>query len=284
MTFLTKVDKGFPGLALDISLNKDDNTKMNAPALFIGHGSPMNAVSTNAFTQSLSQLASQFPKPTAICCISAHWQTRGIQILESPQPKTIHDFIGFPDELYQIQYPAPGDIAHAKETAFLIADHHPLLTAEWGLDHGTWSILRHMFPAADVPVYQISLDLSRSISDHLTVAKELKTLRENGVWIIGSGNIVHNLRELNWQTPNQGYDWAHAFDTYIKDALVEDRPDRIVNFRQSGPEGKLAVTTLDHYLPIIYLLGLRNPQDTLSFPYEGFEYGGISMRAVLLKK
>lgn len=255
---------------------------IKTPVLFLGHGSPMNAISNNAFTQQLAQLGEQFPKPKAICCVSAHWQTRGVQILESPHPKTIHDFGGFPEELYQVQYPAPGSPEWAAKTSQLLADHDPHLTSQWGLDHGTWSVLRHMYPLADVPVYQISLDLSRSLADHLALAKELKSLREKGVWIIGSGNIVHNLGKLDWENPTKGYEWAHVFDEYVKEALLNDQPDKLIQLQNAGPEARLSVPTLDHYLPLLYLLGLRTPQDTLTFPYEGFEYGGISMRAVLL--
>ena len=255
---------------------------IKTPVLFLGHGSPMNAISNNAFTQQLSKLGAQFPKPKAICCVSAHWETRGIQILESPQPKTIHDFGGFPEELYQVQYPAHGSPEWAAKTSQLLADHDPHLTSQWGLDHGTWSVLRHMYPLADVPVYQISLDLSRSLADHLALAKELKSLREKGVWIIGSGNIVHNLGKLDWGNPTKGYEWAHVFDEYVKEALLNDQPDKLIQLQNAGPEARLSVPTLDHYLPLLYLLGLRTPQDTLTFPYEGFEYGGISMRAVLL--
>lgn len=252
------------------------------PIIFLGHGSPLNAIANSPFTQALSHLPTQFPTPKAICCISAHWQTRGIQILESPQPKTIHDFIGFPDPLYQIQYPAPGSPQYAKETSLILADHDPHLTSQWGLDHGTWSVLRHMFPKANIPVYQLSLDLSRSPADHFKVAQELTELRKKGVWIVGSGNVVHNLGRLDWDNPTKGYDWAHIFDTYVKDALINDQPDRLIHLEKGGAEAHLSVPTLDHYLPLLYLLGLRQPTDTLTFPYEGFEYGGISMRAVLL--
>ena len=254
-----------------------------APVLFIGHGSPMNAITQSPFTQTLSDLARRLPKPTAICCVSAHWQTRGIYVLESPKPKTIHDFGGFPRDLYTVQYPANGSPEIAKNTADLLAEHDPHLTSEWGLDHGTWSVLCHMFPDANIPVYQISLDLSRSVAEHLLVAKELMDLRKKGVWILGSGNVVHNLGMLDWENPDSGFDWAHIFDAYVKEALLNDTPDKLVNFQQGGSEARLAVPTLDHYLPLIYMLGLRRPTDQISFPYEGFEYGGISMRAVLLE-
>jgi len=253
------------------------------PVLFLGHGSPMNAISNNAFTSKLAELAAQFIKPKAICCISAHWQTRGVYILENARPKTLHDFLGFPAELYQVEYNAPGSPEWAQETSMLLAEHDPSLTEQWGLDHGTWSILRHMFPKADVPVFQMSLDLSRSIKDHLELARELKALRKKGVWIVGSGNIVHNLGRLDWGNTRRGHEWAHVFDDYVRQALEEDAPDRLVNFRQCGIEAKWSVPTLDHYLPLIYLLGLREPSDTLSFPYHGFEFGSISMRAVLLQ-
>lgn len=255
---------------------------MKTPVLFLGHGSPMNALADTPFTRTLAALGTRFPKPKAICCISAHWLTKGIHVLESPRPKTIHDFGGFPEALYQVDYPAPGSPQRAAETALLLADHHPQLTSQWGLDHGTWSVLRHVFPLADVPVYQLSLDMSRNLADHVRVAQDLKKLRDQGVWIIGSGNIVHHLGQLDWKSPHTGYDWAHHFDTYVKEALLQDQPDKLIHIEKMGPEAKLAVPSPDHYLPLLYLLGVRDPKDTLSFPYEGFEYGSISMRTVLL--
>src|SRR5271169_3284222 len=189
---------------------------MRMPVLFVGHGSPMNAIEANAFTRSLQEVRKKLPLPKAICVVSAHWVTRGCQVLTAQWPRTIHDFYGFPRPLYEVQYPAPGAPEEAKRLAM---EQHLLTDHEWGLDHGAWSVLRHMYPKADVPAFQLSLDERRSFKSHLELGHEIESLRDRGVLILGSGNIVHNLRRIDWENPHAAYDWAVEFDAKVKGAV-----------------------------------------------------------------
>ncbi|HET7892553.1 MAG TPA: 4,5-DOPA dioxygenase extradiol [Candidatus Sulfotelmatobacter sp.] len=249
------------------------------PVLFVGHGSPMNAIEHNAFTKTLEGLSADLPKPKAVCVVSAHWVTHGSHVLASPHPKTIHDFYGFPRPLYEVQYPAPGAPSEAKKLASnpeIVPDH------QWGLDHGSWSVLRHMYPNADVPAFQLSLDERRSFKEHLELGREIQSLRERGVLILGSGNIVHNLGRIDWDRPSSAYDWAVEFDTNVK-AAVEAHDVQALAEPQEWGESLLANAhpTVEHYLPLLYCMGSTDEGDTVSYPYEGFDFGSISMRMIL---
>lgn len=246
------------------------------PALFIGHGNPMHALNNNAFTQSLAQIGSSIEIPKAILVVSAHWLTRGTFVAATAHPETIHDFGGFPQALFQVQYLAPGAPDLAKELADKLAGIQ--LDHEWGLDHGAWTVLKHMYPKADIPVFQLSIDYHQPESHHLELARQLNYLREKGVLVLASGNIVHNLRLVNWQQPDNTYDWALQFDTKVKELLVEGNYKELAQYRSWGKFAELAVPTNDHYLPMMYTLGLAQPKEEVKFLFEGFEMGSISQR------
>ncbi len=249
------------------------------PVLFVGHGNPMNAIEENFYTSEWKRMINGIPTPTAILCISAHWLTRGSFVLAANQPATIHDMYGFPDALYKVQYPAPG----APELAKDIHEHTDKqigLDNEWGYDHGTWSVLLHMFPEANIPVFQLSIDYYRPPSYHYNLAKQLKYLRKKGVLIIGSGNIVHNLRMMKWD--DEAFDWAVEFDEKIK-ALIDGKQfDQVVNYQDLGAEAALAVPTPDHYYPLLYSLGLTDAGDEVEYFAERNTMGSISMRSIKL--
>ncbi len=251
------------------------------PVLFVGHGSPMNAIESNAFTRTLEQLGQDLPRPRAICVVSAHWVTRGSQVLTSDWPRTIHDFYGFPKPLYEVQYPAPGAPEEAKRLAF---EHHIAPDHNWGLDHGAWSVLRHMYPQADVPVFQVSLDQSRTFKEHLALGRELQKLRQRGVLLLGSGNLVHNLHKMNWELPRAAYPWASEFDQHVKQA-IEQRDTEKLGAPEEWGANLLAEAhpTLEHYAPILYCISATEAEDRVSYPYEGIEFGSVSMRTVLFQ-
>ena len=249
------------------------------PVLFVGHGSPMNAIENNAFTQTLRELNARLPKPTAVCVISAHWVTSGSHVLASSHPQTIHDFYGFPRALYEVEYPAPGAPAEAGKLA-----ENPVIVPDekWGLDHGSWSVLRHMYPHADVPAFQLSLDERRTPKEHLELGREIKQLRQRGVLILGSGNVVHNLRQIDWSDPHGAFEWAREFDARVKDSVDAHDASALADPAKWG-ERLLATAhpTLEHDLPLLYCMGSTDAKDSISYPYEGFDFGSISMRAVL---
>ena len=207
---------------------------MRMPVLFVGHGSPMNGIEENGYTRTLRNLAQKIPAPKAICVVSAHWVTTGTHVLTVDRPRTIHDFYGFPKPLYEVEYPAPGAPVEAKRLAFerhLIADH------EWGFDHGTWSVLRHLYPSADVPVFQLSLDHGRTFSEHAALGKELAHLRDRGVLILASGNLVHNLHQINWQMPDSAYPWAEEFDSKVKQMINQRNVETLAEPNRWGEGG-----------------------------------------------
>lgn len=272
-------------MSLEKSLNSlltfpNEETKM--PVLFIGHGNPMNAIENNEFTKEWQKVASSINKPKAIICISAHWQTSGTKVTAMPLPTTIYDFYGFPKTLYQAQYKAPGSPELAKLTKQIITSTDIELSSDWGLDHGSWSILMHLAPEANIPVIQLSLDKTKSPIFHYQLAKELKTLRNKGVLIIGSGNIVHNLKEIDWQSPSSGYDWAIEFDEEIKQLILSSDHDAIANYHQYGKLAQLAIPTNEHFLPLLYALALADQQDEITFFADKLTLGSISMRSVKL--
>ncbi len=253
------------------------------PVLFVGHGSPTNALEDNPFTRSLRQLGQSFKEngkePAAILVVSAHWLTRGSFVNISPKPETIHDFGGFPQELFDAQYPAPGSPEVAKSAAAL----SPLLheTTDWGLDHGAWAILLHLFPEANIPVFQMSIDYHQPMQYHFDLARQLQSLREKGVLVIGSGNIVHNLPLSmgNFQRNDpKPFDWAIQFDEWVKEKLVAGDFKSLLQYETLGEAGRLSVPTPDHYIPLLYTLGLASEKEEIRQTYEEVTFGGISMR------
>jgi len=241
----------------------------------------MNAIEQNAFTAALGKLGRSLPLPKAICVVSAHWVTRGCHVLTADRPRTIHDFYGFPPPLYEVQYPAPGAPEEAKR---LVLKNRFLADREGGFDHGAWTVLRHLYPEAQVRVFQLSLDHARTLSEHFSVGGELRELRRRGVLLLASGNLVHNLHRINWEMPRIGYAWAEEFDGNVRKALLNRDVDALVAPERWG--SKLlgdAHPTLEHYAPLLYGLGASDAQDDIRFPYEGLEYGTISMRMVLFE-
>jgi len=252
---------------------------MKMPVLFVGHGSPMNAIEQNRFTEALTGLAARLPRPQAVCVVSAHWVTRGSEVLTVARPRTIHDFYGFPAPLYQVEYPAPGAPTEAERVAREL-EIKPDET--WGFDHGAWSVLRHLYPEADVPVFQVSLDEGRSLARHVELGRELVALRDRGVLILGSGNIVHNLRRLDDNKNAPPFPWTLEFDAHVKNAIeTRDVAALAAPGHWGRPLATLAHPTLEHYVPLLYCMGSTTEDDAVSYPYEGFEYGSLSMRMVL---
>lgn len=249
------------------------------PAIFIGHGSPMNAITDNIYRDTWLALGKTLPRPNAILLVSAHWQTHGTQVCMAAKPETIHDFGGFPKKLFAQQYPASGAPDYAKLTQELLGDAAVTGSHEWGLDHGAWTVLQSLFPAADIPVFQLSLDVNLDFAGHFALAKKLASLREQGVMIIGSGNIVHNLRLLNMQSANA--DWAIEFDRYVKNALETGDDDALIHIENAGDSAKLAVPTDEHYLPLLYVAAVRQPDDKMRFLTESFDLGTLSMRSII---
>jgi 4,5-DOPA dioxygenase extradiol len=251
------------------------------PALFVGHGSPMNAIEDNAWSRTWHALGERLPKPNAILCVSAHWMTRGATLVHvGAHPKTIHDFGGFPAALYAQRYPAPGSPVVAGATIDLVRASHLQPDTDWGLDHGAWSVLIRMFPRADIPVFQLSLDLSRSMPSHYDLARELKPLRERGVLVVGSGNLVHNLRMLAPGRPP--HDWAEEFDARMTAALDRRDTRAVVDADELGAVMRLAHPTVEHFLPVLYTLGVADAADDLQWFNEGFDLASISMRSFVL--
>jgi len=249
---------------------------MRMPVLFVGHGSPMNAIEENDFTHALQETRKSLPQPKAICVISAHWVTHGSQVNVADWPRTIHDFYGFPKPLYDVQYPAPGAPEEAKRLAL---ERHLATDHEWGLDHGAWSVLRHLYPGADVPVFQLSLNHARTFAEHVELGRELRNLRERRVLILASGNLVHNLHQINWEMPQSAFPWASEFDAKVKQALdTRDITSLAAPDRWGVTLLGCAHPTLEHYVPILYCLGSTDGQDSVSYPFEGIQFGSISMR------
>lgn len=256
------------------------------PVLFIGHGSPMNAIEDNFFAQNWQRLGTVLPKPVAILCISAHWETRGTQVTAMAAPRTIHDFGGFPDALYQMVYPAPGSPALARQIQQQIVGIPVQLDETWGLDHGCWSILRHMYPAADIPVVQLSLNRTRSAANHYALAKELLPLRRQGVLILGCGNLVHNLRLISMRqgdlnTPF-GFDWAEQATAIFKRLISERRHQELCDFPALGDAVQLAVPTPEHFLPLLYMLALQQPNESVHFFNDVHVGGSLSMTSLVI--
>jgi 4,5-DOPA dioxygenase extradiol len=271
------------------SFNKFTNDLKEAgylmPVLFIGHGSPMNGIENNSFSNYWKQLAKEIPLPKAVLVISAHWLSRGTRITAMEFPKTIHDFGGFPQELFDVQYPAPGDPALAKQTASLITSVGVELDHDWGLDHGTWTVVRHMYPEANIPVLQLSIDYSKDARYHYELAKELFELRKKGVLILGSGNMVHNLRMVAWDKLNQegyGFDWAIQMNSKFKELIGNGSHDLLIDYEKLGREAQLSIPTPEHYLPLLYTLGLKGKTDDVSFFNDKAVGGSLTMTSLKL--
>jgi 4,5-DOPA dioxygenase extradiol len=253
------------------------------PVLFVGHGSPMNAIEDNAWSRGFRDLARLLPRPGAILAISAHWYVAGTFATANERPETIHDFGGFPDELHRIQYPAPGSPDLARRAVALVGEERASIRTDWGLDHGTWSVLLHLHPAADVPVVQLSIDARLPPAEHLAIGRALAPLRDEGVLVLGSGNVTHNLghafaawRRGDRTTP----EWARTFDDGIARAVAGHDPEHLTR-ALDGEAGRLAHPTPDHYLPLLYAVGASDPGDRVRFPITGFDMGSLSMRSVI---
>ena len=253
------------------------------PVLFLGHGSPMNAIEENEFVRGFRQVGTSIPKPSAIICISAHWETKGTYVTAMEHPKTIHDFGGFPKQLFEVEYPAPGDPKLAKETQVLIKKTQIGLDDQWGLDHGAWSVIKHLYPKADVPIIQMSIDYTQPAQYHYDLARELSSLRKKGVLIIGSGNMVHNLGMLAWdrlQDSEYGYDWALEASTKMKQYILNGDFKPMINFRNQGRAFDLAIPTPEHYLPLIYALGLKGEKEKISLFNDKALAGSLTMTSL----
>jgi 4,5-DOPA dioxygenase extradiol len=257
------------------------------PVLFVGHGSPMNAIDDNEYRRSWQALGAEFgsnlPRPQLILCISAHWLTEGWWVTGMGQPRTIHDFGGFPQELFDQQYPAPGLPQAAKEISAGIAQPTVGVDEEdWGFDHGTWSVLKPMFPDADIPVIQVSMDYARPPAEHFALGQQLRTLRDHGVLVVGSGNIVHNLRAVRFGTPaNQAYDWAVEFDKTVGAQVEKGDLAALADFQKMGQVAQLAHPTYDHYLPLLHAAGAADPKEPVRFFNDSYQAASISMRSVV---
>ena len=256
------------------------NSVAKMPVLFLGHGSPMNAIAENDFTKTLGRLGKEMVRPKAILCISAHWMTNGTWVTHMDIPKTIHDFGGFPQALFDIQYPAVGKRELAEDIKQNIVNPQIQLNHDWGLDHGSWSVLRHLYPEADIPVLQLSLNMAAPLAYHFQLGQELRKWREKGVLILSSGNIVHNLRRLSWDEKARPYEWALEFDDWVKQKLVKRDFKSLQDHFLHNEAGKLSVPTLDHYLPLLYTVGASDSTDEMRFEYEEMQNASISMRSV----
>ena len=251
------------------------------PSIFFGHGNPMNAIQQNEYTYGWRRMTAAILKPRAVLALSAHWFLPATAVTIDLAPKTIHDFGGFPAELFRVQYPAPGDEWLARRVRSLLHPYKTDFDDSWGLDHGTWSVLRHAYPDADIPVVQLSINEAHPASFHFELGKQLAPLRNEGVLIVGSGNIVHNLHAYGWgRHVPEPYDWAERFETAAKLSMVSGDYTPLINYERLGPDAQLAVPTPEHFLPLLYVLGTRQPEDKLSFPVSGFDGGSISMLCV----
>jgi 4,5-DOPA dioxygenase extradiol len=250
-------------------------------AIFFGHGNPMNAITANEYTRGWATIGATTPRPKAIVCISAHWYVPDTAVSISTSPRTIHDFGGFPEELFRVQYPAPGDPDLAQRIQKLLSPAPVSLNDRWGLDHGTWSVLCHVYPNADVPVIQLSIDETQSPAFHHEIGRRLAPLRDEGILLIGSGNLVHNLHTYAWgQHAVRPFEWATRFEQRARELMSNGDDKLVIDYEALGRDAMLSVPTPDHYLPLLYVLGARQPGEEVSYPIEGVDGGSISMLAV----
>lgn len=270
---------GLSGLPTAISqLNQFAQDDYKHPVLFIGHGTPMNAIEKNTYTQALANTGKSLKKPKAILVVSAHWLTKGTFVTANPKPETIYDFGGFPKEMYDLKYPSPGSPQIASE---IISLNDQLKKDEqWGLDHGAWTFLLHMFPQADIPVLQLSIDYTKDYQYHYDLVNKLKSLRSKGVLIIGSGNITHNLGRMDWNENAPVTNWAKEFDEKVKQNVLKGDHYEILNYKKWGNISTTAHPSDDHFIPLMYTLGLQEKNESVQFIYEGFQHGSISMRCI----
>lgn len=287
-TFIKTMLASLPATLIAMKLNsltkltESLNNSSKMPVLFLGHGSPMNAIEENEFVEGFRKISSEIEMPKAILCVSAHWETNGTMVTAMENPKTIHDFGGFPKELYEVQYPAQGNPALAKETKSLIKTTDVHLDNKWGLDHGAWSVIRHMYPEANVPVIQLSLDYTKGPQYHYDLAKELYKLRQKGVLIVGSGNMVHNLRMVAWNKLNDeyAYDWTKEANSRMKQYILEGNHKELINYSKQGKEFQLSIPTPEHYLPLLYTLALQDKKDAINLFNDKALGGSLSMTSV----
>jgi 4,5-DOPA dioxygenase extradiol len=257
--------------------------KPRMPALFIGHGSPLQAIEPNGHTAIWQQLGRELPRPRAILSISAHWYTRGIGVTAMARPRTIHDFQGFPQQLYECQYPARGDPQLALEIQRLLQPRSVHADHEWGLDHGSWAVLRYLYPEADLPVVQLSIDGELPSRAHYEIGRQLAPLRDDGVLLLGSGDVVHNLQRLERRAGATPPAWASEFNTLVRGAIESGDHEALIDYERHGEAARLSVPTPEHYLPLLYVLGAQQPGDRVSIPVDGIELGTVSMLAALLE-
>lgn len=263
------------------SENFPDTEKM--PVLFLGHGSPMNAIEENEFVSGFRKIAQSIPTPKAILCISAHWETKGTKVTAMDMPPTIHDFGGFPKELFEVQYPAPGSPELARITQSMVQSTPVALDDKWGLDHGAWSVIKHLYPNADIPVIQMSIDYTASPQQHYEIGQQIAALRRKGILIIGSGNMVHNLRAVDWQNfhlDNHGYDWAFEASDKMKQFILEGNHKALIEFRKQGKAFDLAIPTPEHYLPLVYIMALQQKGEQVSLFNDKAVAGSLTMTSV----
>lgn len=247
------------------------------PMLFVGHGNPMNAIEDNEFSRGWGTMGKDLPKPLAVLCISAHWETKGTYVTSMERPETIHDFYGFPLELFEVRYPAPGSPQLATQTKELVKKAVVELDQSWGLDHGCWSVVKHMYPEANVPIIEMSLDYTKPAVWHYELARELSVLRTKGVLIIGSGNMVHNLRLVDWQNPDRTFEWAQEINERFKKLIADNEHPNLINYQLLGKEAALSIPTPEHYLPMLYVLGLKEQKEEVTFFNDRTLLGSISM-------
>ena len=249
------------------------------PVLFVGHGSPMNAIEDNEFTQSWEALGQSLPRPACIVSVSAHWYTQGTRVMDAKNPRTIYDMYGFPDALYRVVYAAAGAPDTARRAAAMLTPPAEIDNS-WGIDHGTWSVLCRMYPKADIPVFQLSVNARASMEEHEAIGRSLRALRDEGALIMGSGNVVHNLARVDWHTPG-GFQWAGEFDGYIKRAILEGRRDDVLHYERAGKAASLAFTMPDHYAPLLYALGASDEHDSIRVFNEACVLGSLSMTSYI---
>lgn len=254
------------------------------PAAFFGHGSPMNTLESNRHTLAWQQFGQRVPRPRGILCVSAHWYIRGTAVTAMPRPRTIHDFSGFPRALYEVKYPAPGDPALASRVRQLLAPTEVIEDAsEWGLDHGTWSVLKHVYPQADVPVVQLAIDSTKPLAYHYELAKRLAPLRDEGVLVVGSGNVVHNLATIAWEEGAAPHPWATRFNEVVRSRLLANDHAALTEMSALGEDGARSIPTPEHYLPLLYVIALQKAEDRVVFLTDGIELGSISMMSVAIE-
>lgn len=259
-----------------------DTSENLMPVLFVGHGSPMNAIEKNEFSDSWAGMAQSLPRPDAVLCISAHWETNGTQVSAVAKPGTIHDFGGFPEELFDVEYPAPGNPELAREIIRSISKFNITADKNRGLDHGCWSVLRCMYPGAEIPVIQLSLNYAAEAAAHYKLAKELFFLRQKKILIIGSGNMVHNLRLIDWDMEEGGAAWAVSANNTLNELINQDEHQKLIDYKSLGKEVQLAVPTPEHYLPLLYALALKQPDETITRFNDKLVLGSLSMTSLMI--